>query len=143
MGALGAHWFGERAIELYPSASRSRSETEKTNEPVPPLRTRRIDNWHDASSYQLTHGLAIIAAALARLHAPRRGWSITAGLFLVGVLLFSGSLYLIALSGVESLKTLSYGVPLIIATPLGGSCLIAGWIAFLISAIAMKSKPDA
>ena len=137
-GALGAHWFEKKAVKLYPSeasADKESSDAKKTPHIVPPLRTKRIDNWHVASQYQLTHGLAIIAVGLASLHCRKGCWSIAGALFAIGMLLFSGSLYLIALSGVESLKTLSYGGPLIIATPAGGSCLIAGWIVFLIGAL--------
>jgi uncharacterized membrane protein YgdD (TMEM256/DUF423 family) len=126
LGAIGAHWFEGQAKKLYADDA---------------LRARRIDNWHDASHYQLTHGLAIIAVGLAAAHCQKRCWTVAGGFFTVGVLLFSGSLCLIALTGAEHLKDLPYGVPLIVATPLGGGCLIAGWVAFLIGAITMKKSP--
>jgi uncharacterized membrane protein YgdD (TMEM256/DUF423 family) len=125
LGAIGAHWFEKRAGELYADEA---------------LRIRRIDNWHDASQYQLAHGLAVIATGLAAAHCQKRCWTITAALFTLGVALFSGSLYLIALSGATKLTDLPYGIPLIAATPLGGSLLIAGWISFLIAA-ARSSAP--
>lgn len=71
--------------------------------------------------YQMTHALALIACGLLP-----RATSInkTALLFASGTILFSGSLYLMALTGITKLG---------IITPLGGVCFIAGWILFCIS----------
>lgn len=75
--------------------------------------------WHTAVEYQFWHSLALLAvAAIAPAHD--RGWWRAAGIaFVAGSLLFSGSLYALAL-----------GAPFWIGaiTPLGGLSLIAGWI---------------
>lgn len=74
--------------------------------------------WLDtAVSYQMWHALALLgAAALARI-APGRTLSLAAAAFGLGIVLFCGSLYLLALAN----------LPLAWLTPLGGLCFIAGW----------------
>jgi len=62
--------------------------------------------------YHLLHGLAIFIAAW--LGASRAGWS-----FLAGVVLFSGSLYLMTLTGARWLGAV---------TPLGGAAFLLGWL---------------
>jgi uncharacterized membrane protein YgdD (TMEM256/DUF423 family) len=71
--------------------------------------------------YQLLHAVALIGIAgiADRLRRPR----LTTALIGVGVLIFSGSLYTLALTGVGA-----WGA----VTPLGGASLIAGWVSLLI-----------
>jgi len=74
--------------------------------------------WHTAVEYQFWHALALLAIANS---APRRSrlWSGALVSFVLGILLFSGSLYLLAL-----------GTPhwLGFVTPFGGGALILGWL---------------
>ncbi|MDO7903621.1 DUF423 domain-containing protein [Pseudomonas sp. K1(2024)] len=74
--------------------------------------------FHTGVSYQLVHALAILAVAMLSVHLPGRliGWA--GGLFAVGIMLFSGSLYALTLSGVSKIG---------IITPIGGVCFLAGW----------------
>lgn len=71
--------------------------------------------------YHLLHAVALlgVAAIAGRLRAPR----VTAALFAGGVLVFSGSLYLLALTGVRL-----WGA----VTPLGGLALMGGWLTLLL-----------
>jgi uncharacterized membrane protein YgdD (TMEM256/DUF423 family) len=78
-----------------------------------------------AARYQALHALALFAVAWACARwpgkaAPAAGWC-----FVLGTLLFSGSLYALALSGVRSLGAI---------TPVGGVLLIAGWVALVVAA---------
>jgi uncharacterized membrane protein YgdD (TMEM256/DUF423 family) len=71
------------------------------------------------------HALALLAVgwALARWPGP---WATSAGwLFVVGTVLFSGSLYLVAVTGVRALGAI---------TPFGGLAFILGWLALAWSA---------
>jgi uncharacterized membrane protein YgdD (TMEM256/DUF423 family) len=72
--------------------------------------------------YQMYHALALIAAAWAQGKWP--GGAVTAGgwLFIAGILVFSGSLYVLALSGIRWLGAI---------TPFGGLALLAGWLCLL------------
>jgi uncharacterized membrane protein YgdD (TMEM256/DUF423 family) len=76
--------------------------------------------------YHLYHALAIIATAslTGRLESrlvPTAGW-----LFAAGILVFSGSLYLLALTGIKILGAI---------TPLGGLAFLAGWACLAFAAI--------
>jgi uncharacterized membrane protein YgdD (TMEM256/DUF423 family) len=75
--------------------------------------------FETAARYQMYHALALIAVAwtASRWAAPQiraAGW-----LFVAGTILFSGSLYLLALTGVRGLGAV---------TPFGGLCFLAGWL---------------
>ncbi|MBE7374969.1 DUF423 domain-containing protein [Pseudomonas lopnurensis] len=69
--------------------------------------------------YQLIHALALFGVALLALHLPSRLLTWAGGLFILGIALFSGSLYLLTLTGVGKLG---------IITPLGGTAFLAGWL---------------
>lgn len=75
--------------------------------------------------YQMYHALALLAlgAMMTRLDGRAvivAGWSFTAG-----ILIFSGSLYALALSGVTILGAI---------TPIGGVAFLAGWVALAVAA---------
>ena len=72
-------------------------------------------------TYHMYHSLAILSVSVLSLHFPQaRLLKLSAYSFLLGIILFSGSLYILALTEVR-------GVGII--TPVGGIFLIAGWIA--------------
>jgi uncharacterized membrane protein YgdD (TMEM256/DUF423 family) len=81
--------------------------------------------WETAVHYHLFHAVALLAVALARPAAPAP-WLRRAGLaWGAGIVLFSGSLYLLALGGPQWLGPV---------TPLGGLGFIAGWAAVFLHA---------
>jgi uncharacterized membrane protein YgdD (TMEM256/DUF423 family) len=86
-----------------------------------------LDLWRTALSYQWFHALALLATGQGR--AARRG---TVVCWLIGVVLFSGSIYILALD-----STQLWAGPL---TPLGGLFLVAGWAWLWVSLI---RKPSA
>jgi len=69
-------------------------------------------------TYQLVHALALFGVALLSAQVPGRlaGWA--GALFTAGIVLFSGSLYVLTLTGVGKLG---------IITPIGGAAFLAGW----------------
>ncbi|HET7315267.1 DUF423 domain-containing protein [Salinisphaera sp.] len=80
--------------------------------------------WHTAEQYQFYHALALLAlGVLMRTGTTGAAMTTAAWCFIVGTLIFSGSLYVLAGSGVKILGAI---------TPIGGVLLIAGWIALLI-----------
>lgn len=81
----------------------------------------RLANWHTAANYHLMHALAILALALFA-KATGRTVNLPAGLFSVGVLFFSGSIYLLVLTGQKWLGPI---------TPLGGLLMAAGWLSLV------------
>lgn len=80
--------------------------------------------------YHSIHALALIALGITLFHIPSK-WLTRAGwLFLLGIALFSGSLYLLALTGSR---------PLGIITPLGGVSFLLAWISFAIGVVSQRS----
>lgn len=84
--------------------------------------TARLDAWRTAVEYQLIHAAVLLALGLflaTDADSPRsRRLQRAADLFAAGIVLFSGSIYLLALGGPRWLGPI---------TPLGGLCLLAGW----------------
>jgi len=75
--------------------------------------------WQTAVQYHAWHALALFGVGLLMLHWPERAdLGIAAWLLLAGVVLFSGSLYALALTEVRGLGAI---------TPIGGVAFLAGW----------------
>jgi uncharacterized membrane protein YgdD (TMEM256/DUF423 family) len=87
---------------------------------------RRLEWWHTAASYHLAHALALglVAIVFERTAAPAA--NVAAWAFLVGIVLFSGSLYVMSLTGVRALG---------MVTPFGGLGFLVGWGALLVVAL--------
>ena len=91
------------------------------------LTERILSTFHTAADYQLYHSLALFLVALLSLHFRETNtlkWS--ARFFVAGILLFSGSLYTLALTGITWLGVI---------TPIGGVSLILGWLMLAVFAI--------
>jgi uncharacterized membrane protein YgdD (TMEM256/DUF423 family) len=95
------------------------------------LPPRNLITFANGTRYQMYHALAMGLAALAARGkaAPMAG--IAALLFFVGTVLFSGSLYGLALTGIRILG---------FVTPLGGLTLIAGWIVLAVAALKLGEE---
>ena len=105
LGAFGAHALKEKLSEHY------------------------LAIWETAVQYQMFHALALIAVGI--LMSPSLFGSVTqlswAGyLILAGIIIFSGSLYVLSLTGIGILGAI---------TPIGGVAFIAGWIMLIVAAI--------
>ena len=88
------------------------------------IEPRLIETFQTAVQYQLIHALALLLVSLTM------GWlgqslsfEISAYAFMAGIILFSGSLYGLVLTEMKWLGPV---------TPLGGLCLIVGWLALLV-----------
>ncbi|SDT59719.1 DUF423 domain-containing protein [Pseudomonas sp. R4-83] len=75
--------------------------------------------FHTGVTYQLVHTLALFGVALLATQIPGRLITWAGVSFAVGILLFSGSLYLLTLTGISKLG---------IITPFGGLAFLAGWV---------------
>ena len=93
-----------------------------------------LETFRTAASYQLLHGVAIVAVAGAMSHFDKRRLATAGWLLVLGVVLFSGSLYALSLSGIRG-----FGL----VTPLGGVSLIAGWCTLAIAAKRSGRSPPA
>lgn len=89
--------------------------------------------WETAVKYQFYHGLALLWLSIADARLPARMVSLVRLLFAGGVLLFCGSLYLLAtrdILGIEGFTPMLGPI-----TPLGGLLFLAGWGALLAAAL--------
>jgi uncharacterized membrane protein YgdD (TMEM256/DUF423 family) len=75
--------------------------------------------WRTAVEYQFYHALALLLLGLLARQMPAVSFNVAGACFSAGVLLFSGSLYALALSDIRMLGAV---------TPLGGLLFLTGWI---------------
>jgi uncharacterized membrane protein YgdD (TMEM256/DUF423 family) len=111
LGAFGAHGLKARLAELADGA-------------------QRLAWWETAAHYQLGHVIGLVLCAQLLDRGPDRAARVAVPCFTLGVLLFSGSLYAMALSGMRALGAV---------TPLGGLLLLAGWTALLVASVRERS----
>lgn len=106
LGAFGAHGLKKYLADL-------------------PDAAQRLAWWETASRYHLTHALALglLAFLVGRSGGVLTSWS--GGTFQAGILLFSGSLYVMTLTGWKFLGAV---------TPLGGLGLLSGWLLLVMAA---------
>src|SRR5262245_40247403 len=91
---------------------------------------RLLEVFETAARYQMFHALALVVAAWRAGRGAYGAGSLAGWCFLAGTVLFSGSLYALALTGIGALGAI---------TPLGGLAFIAGWAA--LAASFLKSSP--
>ncbi len=115
LGALGAHAVKGAVEGLADSA-------------------QRLTWWEIGARYHLVHALAVGLVAVLSAHVSSRFPMWAAGLFTLGTFLFSGSLYVMALTGVRTLG---------MVTPLGGLCFLAGWLALGLGARGLGRQKEA
>ena len=89
------------------------------------LDAQHLGWWQTGVQYQMWHALALVAVGGSPLPRARTA----AALFVAGSLLFAGSLYLMALTGLRWLG---------MVTPLGGAALIGGWLTLVWSALRVR-----
>lgn len=112
LGAFGAHGLKSRLAPLADGAA-------------------RLEWWSTAAHYQAIHALALGLVAYLATRSSSGAVPVAAGGFFVGVLLFSGSLYVMALTGVRTLGAV---------TPLGGLAFLVGWASVVLSAWQLTSS---
>jgi uncharacterized membrane protein YgdD (TMEM256/DUF423 family) len=122
LGAFGAHGLKDR---LKPAASDGAEEAA--------FKLRRLENFETASRYNMAHALALLAVGILALTGrPGPALEVAGWSFVIGTLLFSGSLYAYGLLGLRWMG---------MVTPFGGIGFLVGWIALAIAA-GGGSKPD-
>jgi uncharacterized membrane protein YgdD (TMEM256/DUF423 family) len=86
----------------------------------------RLGTYETAVQYQMYHALALVMTAILAFYFPKIDFSWVAICFLFGVVVFSGSLYVLCGTGIKWMGAI---------TPLGGLGFLAGWILLLIKAM--------
>jgi uncharacterized membrane protein YgdD (TMEM256/DUF423 family) len=83
------------------------------------LSAEALQTFETGARYHMYHALALLAVAWAVTRWPGVAVSAAGWLFIAGTVLFSGSLYLLAVTGVRALGAI---------TPIGGFAFILGWV---------------
>jgi uncharacterized membrane protein YgdD (TMEM256/DUF423 family) len=113
LGAFGAHALKER------------------------LEPEQLQSFEVGVKYQVYHGLALLILGMS---SHKISFSIQASkvLIILGVVFFSGSIYLLSIQDIIGVK-LSFLGPI---TPIGGLLLITAWVVFLINVLRMNNEKD-
>lgn len=98
------------------------------------VEAKDLVTWETACRYQMYHAFALILISM--FSSDHKNLKRAGLFFCIGIFLFSGSLYFIALKDVFSMNLKFIG-PL---TPIGGLFFIAGWISLLLFSISNKEK---
>ena len=121
LGALGAHYLKQKVTEGV-------------------LTDDNVQSFDTAVKYQVYHTLALLCIAILYDKLNRKYADFSRVCFTVGIVLFSGSIYILstrALFGIEGLRWLGP------VTPIGGVLFIVGWLALAFSAYSRRKKTDA
>ncbi|MDQ3046207.1 MAG: DUF423 domain-containing protein [Bacteroidota bacterium] len=117
LGAMGAHFL------------RSRMEAGLITE-------TSLQAFQTAVHYHIYHTLALVAVAILADKLNHKLISKAGYCFMAGIVLFSGSLYILSTAGLFGFSTLRWLGPI---TPIGGLFFISGWLLFAFSAIKKRA----
>ena len=117
IGAFGAHYLKTKVAEGI-------------------LTTDNLQSFETGVRYQMYHTLSLILIVLLSEKLNERFSKIACRLFIIGIILFSGSVYLLSTQALTGLSLKWLGP----VTPLGGLCFISGWILLLLAVF--KTKPE-
>jgi uncharacterized membrane protein YgdD (TMEM256/DUF423 family) len=119
LGAFGAHGLDQVLKSVY-----AESDQRVIAGMTVPATWKYLQDFKTAAEYQLTHALALLVVGLLARDRSRRSLSVAGWSFLGGILLFSGSLYVLVVTGVRVLGAI---------TPFGGVLLLIGWSSLAIA----------
>lgn len=120
LGAFGAHGLDRLLKNVY-----SPEDVRTIAGLTVPATWKYLQDFKTGAEYQLTHSLALLVVGLLARDGSRRSLTIAGWSFLFGIVLFSGSLYVLAVTGVKAWGAI---------TPLGGILFLVGWIGLAIAA---------
>ena len=129
LGAYAAHGLDQYLVEKYAE------ETREVAGQTVPAAQKYLTDFRTGVTYQMYHALGLVAVGLLVQTRPGKALQISAWLFLLGILLFSGSLYVISLLG-PNWQGVRWGL----VAPFGGVSYILGWLAFAIGACPCGAK---
>ena len=118
MVAFAAHWLDKVFAEKY-----SNQTSIVAGETVPRAK-KFLNDFKTGAEYQMYHGLALLVVGLLAQRRPSCRLIAAGVSFVLGIILFSGSLYVLTLTGVTK-----WGM----VTPFGGGAFLVGWIALAVT----------
>tara|TARA_B100000686_G_C16804370_1_gene988800 strand:- start:664 stop:1044 length:381 start_codon:yes stop_codon:yes gene_type:complete len=84
-----------------------------------------------AAEYQMYHALALVAVSLISERYPSRFLKVSGWFFVIGTILFSGSLYVLGSTGSRAL---------VLVAPVGGTAFLIGWIFLFCATFGLRKK---
>jgi uncharacterized membrane protein YgdD (TMEM256/DUF423 family) len=93
------------------------------------LEPRMLEAFETAARYQMYHALALFAAAWLYQQTQAQAAQLAGWAFAAGILLFCGSIYAMAFTGVRALGAI---------TPIGGAAFLIGWLALAVAAMKLR-----
>lgn len=126
-GAFAAHGLDKVFVEKYAGLTRD------VGGQTIPLATKFLHDFKTGAEYQMYHGLGILAVGVMLSVRPSRWAQRAAWSFVWGIVLFSGSLYVLTLTGVTKLGAV---------TPLGGVAFLLGWLFLGLSGLEKAGEPN-
>lgn len=127
LGAFGAHGLETKLKTLYADQTREIAGL------VVPASYKYAQDWITAARYQMYHAIGLILLGLVSSNPATRSQILAAWSFVLGILLFSGSLYALVLTGQKWLGMVA---------PIGGLFMIIAWIAFAVGASASRAASE-
>ena len=118
-GAFGAHGFDSYFTKKYAGMTWTVAGDEMT------LAHKYLDDYKTGVRYHMWHAVGLIAVGLLSAVRPKKSLQMAGWSFLLGIVLFSGSLYALTISGQSW-----WGM----TAPIGGALFIVGWIALAMAA---------
>ena len=117
LGALGAHFLKSKLSEGLITES-------------------NLQAFETAVKYQMYHAIVLLFLGFWAAKQGSKSFLNAGYCFMVGSILFSGSIYILSTTGLTALSNVKFLGPI---TPLGGLCFIAGWIFLGLGAMKRKS----
>ena len=99
------------------------------------LTSEQLMSFNTGVRYQLIHAVVLLFIFLLMTKYENKQFKIAAQLIFWGVILFSGSIYILTLKNLIGLELLKYVGPI---TPIGGLLIITGWLFIILGGIKLK-----
>ena len=99
------------------------------------LSTEHLASFNTGVRYQLIHAVVLLVLFLLKSRFDLKQFNIAANLIFWGVVLFSGSIYLLTLKNIIGAEWLKFAGPI---TPIGGTLIIAGWVFIILGGLKIK-----
>ncbi|MEX0718250.1 MAG: DUF423 domain-containing protein [Planctomycetaceae bacterium] len=125
LGAFAAHGLESHLARKYADQTRTRAGEEM------PAARKYLGDFETAARYQMHHALALLAVGLLAQLRPNRSLEAAGWAFFLGIVLFSGSLYAVVLTGATWWGMIA---------PIGGTLLVVGWVALAVATCSCRAS---
>lgn len=115
--AVGAGAFAAHGLDGYFAKKYAGEEREVAGVKIPASQ-KYLADFKTGAEYQMYHALALLAVGLLALHRPAPALTVAGWSFVIGIVIFSGCLYLLTITGQRGLGAI---------VPIGGTAFIVGW----------------